>query len=277
MTIGRPRAVARRAAGRARSCAPRSFRSRCPDPTHSGLVDAGSRRRREPLREERLHVVDDVVVARAGLHRARLALHVHEADVGAGVGDDAGELGVAAQRRDVVDELRAQGERSAGDLGLRRVDRDRHLAGECLEHGDDTAQFLVEATPSAPGRVDSPPTSTIAAPSASWSRAVAAAVQGSKFTAPSENESGVTLTIPITLGRGKRSSAGGRTAAGYCRPNAKRAAMSEMADTPAAPADAGAPHVDRSARPARSASRFSGSSSPSGSTASTGSTRPSRR
>ena len=38
---------------------------------------------------------DDVVVARRGLHRPRLSLHVHQAEVRAGVGDDAGELRVA--------------------------------------------------------------------------------------------------------------------------------------------------------------------------------------
>src|SRR5581483_11275613 len=63
-------------------------------------------------------------------------------------------------------------------------------------------------TPPEPGLVDSPPTSTIAAPSSSIRRAEAAAVSGSRLTPPSENESGVTLTTPITDGRGKRSSIG---------------------------------------------------------------------
>src|SRR5438105_15079848 len=66
-------------------------------------------------------------------------------------------------------------------------------------------------TPLEPGRVDSPPTSTIAAPSRTIRRAVAAAASGSRLTPPSENESGVTLTTPMTDGRGKRSSIGGRT------------------------------------------------------------------
>ena len=54
---------------------------------------------------------------------------------------------------------------------------------------------------SAPGRADSPPTSINAAPcSANSSPCVIAASRSSKRP-PSENESGVTFTIPITSGR----------------------------------------------------------------------------
>src|SRR5579863_1431143 len=63
-------------------------------------------------------------------------------------------------------------------------------------------------TPSEPGRVDSPPTSTIAAPSSIMRRAAAAAMSASRCTPPSENESGVTFTTPMTDGRGKRCSIG---------------------------------------------------------------------
>ena len=51
-----------------------------------------------------------------------------------------------------------------------------------------------------PGRVDSPPTSTIAAPSAIIARARATAAAGSKWRPPSENESGVTLRMPMSWG-----------------------------------------------------------------------------
>src|SRR5205823_996415 len=51
----------------------------------------------EPLVEEAGDLGDDVLVARGVLHRPRLALHVHETDVGAVLGDDACELGVAAK------------------------------------------------------------------------------------------------------------------------------------------------------------------------------------
>ncbi len=69
----------------------------------------------EPLLEEALHLRDDVVVRRRDLHRARLALHVHETEVAARVGDDTGQLGVTAQGRDVVHELGAELERTARD------------------------------------------------------------------------------------------------------------------------------------------------------------------
>src|SRR4249919_2159834 len=78
------------------------------------------------------------------------------------------------------------------------------------------------STPSDPGRVDSPPTSTIAAPSAAMRRAEAIASAGSRLTPPSENESGVTLTTPITLGLGNRSSTAFIKAvfqAARCRPD----------------------------------------------------------
>ena len=43
------------------------------------LADPLRHGEREPLLEERLHLGDDVVVARVVLHRPRLAVHVHEA------------------------------------------------------------------------------------------------------------------------------------------------------------------------------------------------------
>ena len=60
-------------------------------------------------------------------------------------------------------------------------------------------------TSSAPGRVDSPPTSTSAAPSASIRRAAPTASAADAYVPPSEKLSGVTLRIPITVGRTQRS------------------------------------------------------------------------
>src|SRR5262249_11274255 len=60
-------------------------------------------------------------------------------------------------------------------------------------------------TPSEPGRVDSPPTSTIAAPSSSIPSAAVAAADGEKWTPPSENDAVVTSRTPITDGRANRS------------------------------------------------------------------------
>jgi hypothetical protein len=74
-----------------------------------------------------------------------------------------------------------------------------------LEHRLDAAQLLVGRTPSEPGRVDSPPTSTIAASRrrAAAGRSRRRPSRGWRLIPPSENESGVTLTTPITYeGRG---------------------------------------------------------------------------
>ena len=90
---------------------------------------------REALLEERGHLGDDIVVARRLLHRARLSLHVHQAQRRAGVGDRPRELGIAPKRGHVVDELRAERERVPRDLGAGRVDRDAP-ALEPLEHRD---------------------------------------------------------------------------------------------------------------------------------------------
>src|SRR5579872_71034 len=68
----------------------------------------------------------------------------------------------------------------------------------------------------APGRLDSPPTSTTSAPSRTMSRPWARASSTSKKRPPSENESGVTLSTPMTSGR---------TAVGYGPPRGASAAV----------------------------------------------------
>src|SRR5918994_3654574 len=60
-------------------------------------------------------------------------------------------------------------------------------------------------TPSDPGRVDSPPTSSRSAPSPTSSCPCSIARPGSRNMPPSENESGVTLTTPMTRNRSPRS------------------------------------------------------------------------
>ncbi len=60
-------------------------------------------------------------------------------------------------------------------------------------------------TGAAPGRVDSPPMSSRSAPSATSCRPWATAASVVSCAPPSENESGVTLTMPMTRGRSSRS------------------------------------------------------------------------
>ena len=57
-----------------------------------------------------------------------------------------------------------------------------------------------------PGRVDSPPTSMMSAPSSSIWSARATAASTSRFSPPSEKESGVTLRMPMMRGRVSESS-----------------------------------------------------------------------
>jgi hypothetical protein len=64
-------------------------------------------------------------------------------------------------------------------------------------------------TGTARGRVDSPPISMISAPSSMSWNVWSSAAEGSRNCPPSENESGVTLTMPMTkAGRGKRNCSG---------------------------------------------------------------------
>src|SRR5215471_11980027 len=61
----------------------------------------------------------------------------------------------------------------------------------------------------APGRVDSPPTSTMSAPCAASCRPRPIAASAPNHSPPSENESGVTLTTPMTRHRPGSGSPGG--------------------------------------------------------------------
>ena len=71
----------------------------------------------------------------------------------------------------------------------------------------------------APGRVDSPPISMIAAPAARSASALALACSGVVYRPPSEKESGVTLIMPITaVGRRDK----------VCPPGASRVSRGSM-------------------------------------------------
>src|SRR5215207_6857106 len=92
--------------------------------------------------------------------------------------------------------------------------------------GSTRSRSSVASTASSPGRVDSPPTSRISAPAVTSSRPWATARSGSRNSPPSENESGVTLTIPIRrIGPASRNREG-RAAA---RPSLRNPARSRQA------------------------------------------------
>ena len=124
-----------------------------PDPGIEADMLLGNPRRhrdRQPFLEERGYLTDDVRVPRLELHRARLPLHVHQANVRSRVRDHTCEGRIGAQRGDVVHERHAHLERAAGDLGLRRVDRDRK-SREPLEHRENPSQLLVDGHRLGPG------------------------------------------------------------------------------------------------------------------------------
>ena len=87
---------------------------------------------------------------------------------------------VVAQRRDVVDHPGAGGDRRAHHRRLAGIDRDQDAApGERLDHRHHArGSPRRPATGAAPGRVDSPPTSTMSAPSACSLSPVAIAAAG---------------------------------------------------------------------------------------------------
>ena len=97
----------------------------------------------EAFLEEPCDLIDDVVVSRLDLHRARLPLHVHETNVRFRVRDDPGQQRIATERGDVVDEHDSELERPSGDLGLRCVDR-HGKPRQAFEDRHDPPQLLVE-------------------------------------------------------------------------------------------------------------------------------------
>ena len=97
----------------------------------------------ETFLEEGDDVGDDVLVARLDLHRARLALHVHQTDVRSRVADDRCKLRIAPERRHVVHHLRAERERATRDLRPGRVHRHRDSLQE-LDDRDHAPKLLVE-------------------------------------------------------------------------------------------------------------------------------------
>ena len=119
-----------------------------------------------------------------------------------GGGDRGHHARVGEAAADVVDEDGARRERPLGDGGAHRVHGDRDaLRGQAPHHGDDPPSSSSSSTRVAPGRVDSPPTSTRSAPCATRSMPCLTAAVVSNQRPPSEKESGVTFTTPMTAQR----------------------------------------------------------------------------
>ncbi len=116
------------------------------------------------------------------------------------------ERRIVGQRADVVDDRRAEVERALGDrrpCRCRSKSGTRDAAAQPLEHRRDAPPLLVgveRRRARARGlAADVEEVGAVAPPSA---RASAIATSGSNRTPPSANESGVTLTMPMTSVRG---------------------------------------------------------------------------
>ena len=172
--------------------------------------DPGGDRDRQPLLEERSHLGGDVVVARVEPASS-------EALPACASGRDTRRASAttpasSGSPRSAVTSLTSSAPSSSARraTSLFAVSIDTGTPSSRSSTGTTRRSSSSSGTPSDPGRVDSPPMSTIAAPSAIIRRAAAAATSGSRWSPPSEKLSGVTLTIPITAGRCKRSSTAGR-------------------------------------------------------------------
>ncbi len=195
---GRPSEVSSGGGATPRGCARRSCRSRSRDRRDALLGDPlfGPR---PSLGEAALDVVRDVVVARVvcivrGVPRRCMRTSSTPAR--------RRPRRCAARRegRDVVDHLRAGVERRVGHRQLSRCrSRPRRGRGETLDHRADAGRVPPSPlTAAAPGRVDSPPTSRTPAPAAARLSPVSIARPRSRNSPPSEKESGVTLTTPMS-------------------------------------------------------------------------------
>ena len=176
---------ARRGGAAARGSARRSCRSRSRDRGRSAPPGFPARRRTRaaprgtpPPRRRRRR-------SAGRLHRARLALHVHQAEIAPASATTPASSG---SPRSAVTSLTS----SAPSSSARRATSAFEVSIETgtpaspSRTGTTRRSSSSSATPAATGRVDSPPTSTIAAPSADHPPRLRRPPSGSRWTPPSE-------------------------------------------------------------------------------------------
>ena len=121
---------------------------------------------RQPLLQERLDLRDDVVIARFALHRARLAEHVHQAAVDAALRRRAPPS--PGRARSAVTSLTSVAPASSATAATAAfevsIESCVPAPASPATTGSTRAISSAAATGSAPGRVDSPPTSRMSAP-----------------------------------------------------------------------------------------------------------------
>ncbi len=176
----------------------------------------------QSLLQERLDLGDDVVVARVFLHRARLALHVHQAEVGARLGDDPASSGSprSAVTSLTISAPSASARRATSafavsiETGTPRAARARARPAQLLVQGDGPRS---RAASTRRRRRRARAFVLRAA-----CRAESAMVGCRGDDPPSEKLSGVTLTIPITGGAAANVPPAGSRLIGAMDANARR-------------------------------------------------------
>jgi hypothetical protein len=150
---------------------------------------------------------------------------VHDDRAGAGPPGECRDLRVALQAANVVDDGGSGAERrEATGAFIVSIERSAPVSRSASTTGTTRCNSSASETGAASRRVDSPPMSRMAAPSRASILPCAAAVSGSRNRPPSEKESGVTFTMPMTIG--------------VCpRPPARQAESSAAKPAPASPAD----------------------------------------
>ena len=101
--------------------------------------------RLDALPEIRADIDHHIVIVRVVLHRPRIALHMHHADIDLGVAHDRDHARIERQRRDVIDHRGPGSNRRLSDCTLFGVDRDlpRRASPDATHHVDHSTQLLL--------------------------------------------------------------------------------------------------------------------------------------
>ena len=146
--------------------------------------------------------VKDVCNRRKSMHCCRRPARMHEHEAGPGFRHRIGDIKIKTKRRDVVNNVCTCFQSGPGDFRLGCIDRDRNVVKLLTQPSITGTTRSISSSAGTgsplPGRVDSPPTSIMSAPSLIICVACSRAWSNEKKRPPSLKLSGVTLRMPIT-------------------------------------------------------------------------------
>ena len=159
--------------------------------------------------EKIVHVHHDIIIYGVGLHVLRSSLHVGENVAGIGFGEEAPHgIAGAGGGEDVIDNAGAGGKGGVCDGHFASIDGngDFDLRGKILDDRKDAAQFFGLRDRFGAGSSGfAADVENVSSPAPTKARPWATAASVELNRPPSENESGVTFTMPIMRAeRGKR-------------------------------------------------------------------------